>query len=75
MPELAEVKLMTEFFNSKTKSKTFRAVHKSPESKVATDLSRTPTDVEGFTVDAKSRGKESIIVLTGVKSGEKGPLR
>lgn len=75
MPELAEVKLMTEFFNSKTKSKTFRAVHKSPESKVATDLSQTPTDVEGFTVDAKSRGKESIIVLTGVKSGEKRTLQ
>lgn len=75
MPELAEVKLMTEFFNSKAESKRFRAVHKSPESKVSTDLSLTPTDVEGFTVSAKSRGKESIVYLTGVKSGEVKKLK
>lgn len=70
MPELAEVKLMTEFFNSSAGTKRFRAVHKSVESKVSTDLSLTPTDPDGFTVSAQSRGKESIIILTGVKSGE-----
>ena len=75
MPELAEVKLMTEFFNSKARSKTFRAVHKSPESKVKTDLNLTPTDVEGFSVEAFSRGKESIIKLTGVNSGEQRMLK
>ncbi len=74
MPELAEVKLMTEFFNSQTKSKKFRAVHKSPESKVKTDLNLTPTDVDGFYVEAQSRGKESIIILKGVKSNEQRTL-
>ena len=68
MPELAEVKLMTEFFNSSAGTKRFRAVHKSVESKVSTDLSLTPTDPDGFTVSAQSRGKESIIVLTAVAS-------
>jgi endonuclease VIII-like 1 len=74
MPELAEVKLMTEFFNSSAGTKRFRAIHKSTESKVKTDLSLTPTDVEGFTVDAYARGKESVIVLTGMKSGEERNL-
>lgn len=68
MPELAEVKLMTEFFNSSTQSKTFKRVYKSPESKVKTDLSNIPPDPEGFSVRAFSRGKETMIVLKGMES-------
>lgn len=68
MPELAEVRLMTEFFNSSTQSKTFKRVYKSPESKVKTDLSNIPPDPEGFSVRAFSRGKETMIVLKGMGS-------
>jgi endonuclease VIII-like 1 len=74
MPELAEVKLMTDFFNTASHSKRFRAVHKSPESKVKTDLSMTSTDPDGFTVEAYARGKESLIVLKGWSSGDEKNL-
>jgi endonuclease VIII-like 1 len=70
MPELAEVKLMTEFFNECSSSKEFRAIHKSPESKVSTDLNLTPRDESGFLATAYSRGKETIIVLKGLVSEE-----
>ena len=70
MPELAEVKLMTEFFNSAAGDKVFKSIHKSPESKVSTCLDLTPEDTSGFQVNASARGKESIISLTGLSSGE-----
>jgi endonuclease VIII-like 1 len=66
MPELAEVRLMTEFFNSSTLGNRFKKVYKSAESKVQTDLSNIPPDTHGFSVKAHARGKETIIVLKGI---------
>lgn len=65
MPELAEVKLMTEFFNSVSHGVRFKSIRKSPESKVKTDLSLAPDDESGFVAKAFSRGKETLIALEG----------
>lgn len=69
MPELAEVKLMTEFFNTVSHGLRIKSIYKSPESKVKTDLGLTPTDKSGFLTTAYSRGKETIIVLEGFDTG------
>lgn len=65
MPELAEVRLMSEFFNDATQNKKFKSIHKSKESKVKTDLSLTPKESTGFSVSAQSRGKETLITISG----------
>ena len=63
MPELAEVRLMTEFFNSTSKGLRFKSIYKSNESKVKTNLDLFQISNGGFIVIAYSRGKETIIVL------------
>jgi endonuclease VIII-like 1 len=58
MPELAEVKLTSEFVN-RHGNKTFVKLEKSPVSKVKTDLSEMT--YEKFIIRSKSRGKEMIV--------------
>ena len=70
MPELAEVKLMTEFFNSCSKSRRFKSIKRSRECKVGTDLGLVPSDMDGFEIEAMARGKETILFLRGPESGE-----
>lgn len=65
MPELAEVRLMSEFFNDVTKNKEFKLIRKSQESKVKTDLSLDLDESTGFSVSALSRGKETLVTVTG----------
>ena len=58
MPELAEVKLTSEFIH-KLGSKTFVKLEKSPVSKVKTDLSEM--QFSKFNLKSSSRGKELVI--------------
>jgi endonuclease VIII-like 1 len=60
MPELAEVKLTSEFVN-KHGNKTFVKLEKSPVSKVKTDLSEM--NYNSFIVRGKSRGKEMVVTF------------
>jgi len=56
MPELAEVKIMSEYINTVSEGKTFINVRKSDISKVKTDLKGSWS--VGFCLRSKSRGKE-----------------
>ena len=60
MPEIAEVKLTSDFIN-KYSGKIFNRIEKSPVSKIKTDLGRVNTK---FTVHSSARGKEMVIDLT-----------
>jgi endonuclease VIII-like 1 len=62
MPEIAEVRLTSEFISKVGKSFTFTRLEKSPVSKVKTDLS---VPYKTITVDSKSRGKELSLQLIG----------
>jgi len=61
MPELAEVKIMSDFINAVATNQFFEKIEKSPVSKVKTELDAFDGGV--FTVSAKSRGKEMQIEL------------
>lgn len=62
MPELAEVKIMSDFINQCVAHDTFfEKIEKSPVSKVKTDLDVFNDAV--FTMHAKSRGKELMLHL------------
>jgi endonuclease VIII-like 1 len=65
MPELAEVRLMSEFFNDVSQNKKFKSIRKSKESKVKTDLSLISKGPTGFSASAQSRGKETLITISG----------
>lgn len=56
MPELVEVKIMSEFINQAVEGKTFVNVRKSNVSKIKTDLKGSWS--VGFSLSAQSRGKE-----------------
>ena len=60
MPEIAEVKLSSEFV-AKHGKKTFVKIEKSPVSKVKTDLSLLK--FEKFQVASKARGKEMVLLF------------
>jgi endonuclease VIII-like 1 len=62
MPEIAEVRLTSEFIDKIGKTYSFMRLEKSPVSKVKTDL-RIP--YKTFTVDSKSRGKELSLQIIG----------
>lgn len=62
MPEIAEVRLTSEFIDKVGKLHTFMRIEKSPVSKVKTDL-KIP--YKTFTVDSNSRGKELLLYLIG----------
>lgn len=65
MPEIAEVKLTSEFIDSYHNTE-FVTLEKSPVSKVKTDLSLLTFNK--FTVTSKSRGKELIIDFIDIES-------
>jgi formamidopyrimidine-DNA glycosylase len=68
MPELAEVKITSEFVSSISDSKEFTHLEKSPVTKVKTELN--VFNGEKFKIHSKARGKEFKIILTNIKSGE-----
>ena len=62
MPELAEVKIMSDFINSVVSEEGFfDSLEKSPVSKVKTELD--PFKGAVFTMHAKARGKELMICM------------
>jgi len=62
MPELSEVKIMSDFINQIVDGELFfDKIEKSPESKVKTELN--PFDSGIFTIRAESRGKELKLIL------------
>jgi endonuclease VIII-like 1 len=62
MPEIAEVKIMSDFINYvASREKFFTKVEKSPVSKVKTDLDIFEGSL--FSITAKSRGKELMIKI------------
>jgi endonuclease VIII-like 1 len=72
MPEIAEVKLTSEFISSIGKKTRFKRIEKSPVSKVKTDLN---VPYKTFTVDALSRGKEMMVYCIGTNEiGQTGRL-
>ncbi len=66
MPEIAEVKLSSEFI-SKHGSKTFVKIEKSPFSKIKTDL--TLLSYDRFKVISTTRGKEMILIFICMNTG------
>jgi len=73
MPELAEVKIMSDFINNVVGLDTFfESVEKSPVSKVKTELN--PFDGAVFTMNAKSRGKELMIHMEMVGGDSEGAV-
>ena len=59
MPEISEIKIMSEYFNEITEGKTFVNIRKSDISKVKTNL-KTDSWSLGFTMKSETRGKEFI---------------
>lgn len=55
MPEISEVKIMTDFINEVVHDKIFTKIEKSPESKVKCDFD---LDYNQFHIETESRGKE-----------------
>jgi endonuclease VIII-like 1 len=70
MPELAEVKIMSDFINAVATNQFFDTVEKSEVSKVKTDLNAFGGAV--FTLKAQSRGKEMLLELNLVGGGPNG---
>ena len=63
MPELAEIKIMSEYINNVCLGEDFTSIGVSPE--VAGRLSLVqPTDLQIFDISAESRGKELLLTLT-----------
>ena len=67
MPELAEVKIMSEYINSLTKNRVFKGIRKTETSKQ--DIIKTEYP---FTITAGSRGKELMLHIN--ESGSKSRL-
>jgi len=70
MPELAEVKLMSDFINAVATNQFFDSIEKSEVSKVKTELD--PFEGAVFTVKSYSRGKEMMLELGLVGGGPSG---
>ena len=60
MPELAEVKIMSEYINYVNKKETFIGVEKSKENKNP----KIEVPYKRFSVSSKSRGKELMLIIT-----------
>ena len=60
MPELAEVKIMSEYINYVNKKETFISVEKSKENKNP----KIEVSYKRFSVSSKSRGKELMLIIT-----------
>lgn len=68
MPELAEVKIMSDFINYvASQEKFFNKIEKSPVSKVKTELDEF--DDVAFKISAKTRGKEMLIQIEPLGDG------
>lgn len=74
MPELAEVKIMSEYINSVSEGKIYLNVRKSEETKVKTEM-QDPFEGVPFTIGARSRGKELSIVLRSIKGNDARGLK
>jgi endonuclease VIII-like 1 len=73
MPELAEVKIMSDFINAIVAEDTFfEYIEKSPVSKVKTDLTVFNEGV--FTMHAKSRGKELMLHMEQIGGSVDGAI-
>mgnify|MGYP003633747180 FL=1 len=66
MPELAEVKIMSEYINYVNKTETFIGLEKSKENKNP----KIEIDFKRFTVSSTSRGKELMIKITNTTTKE-----
>ena len=69
MPELAEVKIMSEYINSISKGKIYTNSRKSDVTKVKTEM-ENPFEGVPFTIEARSRGKELLLVLKSIKGND-----
>lgn len=68
MPELSEIRIMSEFINSKSSGIYYQSARKSEEKKSNTDLS--PLNENGpFRINADSRAKnlDLHLILTGTR--------
>jgi len=73
MPELAEIKIMSDFINQVVSQDTFfESMEKSPVSKVKTEDNPFAGGV--FTIRAKSRGKELMLHMEMVGGGLEGAV-
>ncbi len=66
MPELAEVKIMSEYINYVNKKETFIGVEKSKENKNP----KIEVPYKRFRVSAKSRGKELMLIISDTTTKE-----
>jgi len=73
MPELAEVKIMSDFINAVAGNQFFDTIEKSPVSKVKTTLN--PFDGGVFSIKASSRGKELKLELELLGGGPTGEVK
>ena len=64
MPEISEVRIMSEYINEVSQNKTFVNIRKSKVSKVKTNLDGDWSI--GFNLKSESRGKELILKLEGL---------
>jgi len=67
MPEIAEVRIMSDFINKISDGKVYQKMRKSTSSKVKTKM-KIPVDT--FTITSESRGKELKLILKGKESTE-----
>ena len=65
MPELAEIKIMSEYINNVCEGEDFTSISVSPEVSKRLSLIQ-PTELQIFSISAQSRGKELLLTL---KSG------
>jgi endonuclease VIII-like 1 len=70
MPELAEVKIMSEYINSVSEGQIYTNIRKSPETKVKTQM-EDPFGGMPFTIEAQSRGKELMLTLISMAGEER----
>ena len=74
MPELSEVKIMSDFVNAiGQKEMFFESIEKSTETKVKTDINNAFNGAV-FTVNAQSRGKELQLIFEQVGGGKDAPV-
>lgn len=70
MPELAELKITADYVNRQSKNRTYHSVKKSPVHKGK----EVEVPFDSFTIEAQSRGKELMLILTDVNSSQQFKL-
>jgi endonuclease VIII-like 1 len=66
MPELAEIKIMSEYINTVCKHKDFTSIAVSPEVERRLSVAQ-PSDLQVFSITAEARGKELLLTLSSGK--------